>query len=62
MNEPYALIVIGVCIFGFLLLLIGIGSVYGGSWETVASGVATFTVIITIFSFAAYVLVGQLRR
>jgi len=62
MNELYAILAIFICLFGFLLLLLGLGSVYGGDWELVAQGVTKFIVLILIFAFAAYVLVKVMGR
>lgn len=62
MNELYAVLSIFICIFVFLLLLLGLGSFYGGDWEVVAQGVTQFIVIVTVFAFAAYVLVKVMER
>ena len=57
MDEMFSIISIGVCIFIFLALLLGIGSFYGGEWELVSQGVAKFFLLIVGFAFGAYVLV-----
>ena len=62
MDEMYAIIAIGLCIFAFLIILLGLGSFYGGNWELVAQGVTKFLLIIVGFSFAAYVLVNLMGR
>jgi len=62
MNEAYAIIGIFACIFAFLLLLLGIGSFYGGDWETVAQGVTPFIMLVLGFAFGAYVLWNLLGR
>lgn len=61
-DEGAALLIIGVCIFMFAALLLGIGSVYGGSWEVVAQGVIGFIVVITCFAFGCYVAVQLMER
>jgi len=58
----YALLGIGLCVFAFLLVLLGIGSFYGGAWETVAQGIAKFILIIVGFAYGCYVLVKVLER
>ena len=62
MNEMFAIIGIGLCVFAFLLILLGIGSFYGGDWELVAQGVSKFILIVVGFSFAAYVLVRLMGK
>lgn len=62
MDELYALIGIGICIFAFLLVLLGIGSFYGGDWELIAQGISKFILIIVGFAFGSYVLVKVLER
>ncbi len=62
MDEMYVIIGIGLCVFAFLAILLGLGEFYGGDWETVAQGVTKFILIIVGFSFAAYVLVRLGRR
>lgn len=62
MDEMYAVLGIGLCIFVFLVILLGLGSFYGGDWELVAQGVTKFILIITGFSFAVYVLVKLMGR
>jgi len=61
-NEMYAVIGIGLCIFAFLALLLGIGQAYGGQWQLVAQGVATFIFIIVAFAVGMYVLFSLLGR
>lgn len=61
-NEMYAAIGIGVCITAFLAILLGIGDAYGGDWQTVAQGVATFTIIIVAFAIGCYVLFNLVSR
>jgi len=62
MDEMYAIIGIGICVFAFLAILLGLGSFYGGDWETVAQGVTKFILIITGFAFAVYVLVNLMGK
>lgn len=61
MDDWIGLISVGVCIFVFLAILLGIGSFYGGDWETVSIGVAKFFLLIVGFAFAAFVLVKWLE-
>ena len=62
MDEMYAVIGIGICVFAFLAILLGMGSFYGGDWETVAQGVTKFILIIVGFSFAVYVLMKLMGK
>jgi len=62
MDEMYAIIGIGLCVFAFLAILLGMGSFYGGDWETVSQGVTKFILIIVGFSFACYVLVNLMGK
>lgn len=62
MDEMYAILGIGLCIFAFLLILLGIGSFYGGDWELIAQGVTQFILIVVGFAFGCYVLVKVLER
>lgn len=62
MDEMYAVIGIGLCIFAFLIILLGLGSFYGGDWELVAQGVTQFILIVVGFAFAVYVLVKLMER
>lgn len=61
MDELYAVLSIGVCIFLFLLVILALGSFYGGSWELIAQGVTPFILLIVGFSFGAYVLIKLLE-
>lgn len=56
MDDVYAIIGIGLSIFAFLLLLMGIGAYAGGDWETVAIGITPYMIIITGFAFACFIL------
>jgi len=62
MNELYAILGIGICLFLFLLVLLGLGSFYGGDMEIIASGVTQFILLIVAFAFGAYVLVSLMGR
>lgn len=62
MDEVYALIGIGLCIFCFLAVLLGIGEFYGGDWQLVAQGVTKVILIIVAFAFACFVLVKIMGR
>jgi hypothetical protein len=62
MDEAYAVVVIGVCVFLFLLILVGIGDFYGGNWELVAQGITQFILIVVGFAFGSYVLVKIMER
>lgn len=62
MDEMAAVLGIGVCLFAFLLVLLGIGSAAGGDWALIAEGVATFFAIIVMFCFGAFVLVKLMER
>jgi len=62
MDEVYAIVGIGLSLFAFLLILLGIGSFYGGDWELIAQGVTKFILIVVGFSFGCYVLVKILER
>ena len=62
MNEMFAVIGIGLCVFAFLLILLGIGSFYGGDWELVAQGVSKFILIVVGFAFASYILVNLMGK
>ncbi len=62
MDEAFAIITIGISIFLFLLVLLGIGSFYGGDWNTVAQGVAKFILLIVGFCFGMYILVTVINR
>lgn len=56
MDDVYVLIGIGLSIFAFLLMLLGIGAYAGGDWDTVAKGITPFILIITGFAFACFIL------
>jgi hypothetical protein len=62
MNEMYAVVGIGLCIFVFLAFLLGLGSFYGGQWEAVSQGVAKFILLIVGFAIGAFVLIRVLGR
>ena len=62
MDEMYAIIGIGISVFAFLIILLGLGSFYGGDWELVAQGVTQFILIIVGFAFGAYVLVKVMGK
>jgi len=62
MNEMYAILGIGICLVLFLLVMLGIGSLAGGDWESVAQGVTPFIMLVLGFAFGAYVLWNLLGR
>jgi hypothetical protein len=62
MDEASAILGIGVCLFAFLAVLLGIGSFYGGDWQLVAQGITQFFLIIVGFSFGAYVLIKIMEK
>jgi hypothetical protein len=55
-NNILAVIGILIAIFSFLLVLLGIGQYFGGSWNDVAQGVAKFILVITVFALGVYTL------
>jgi len=57
MDESVAVVMIGICVAVFLLILLGIGSFYGGDWETVAQGVTQFILLIVAFAVGSFVIV-----
>jgi hypothetical protein len=62
MDDVYVIIVIFLCIFGFLLVLLGMGSFYGGDMNTIAQGVSKFILLITGFAFGCFVLWRLLKK
>jgi len=62
MDEMFAVVGIGLCLFAFLLVLLGLGSFYGGEWEIIAQGVTKFMVLVVGFAFGAYVLFKIMGR
>ncbi len=62
MDDMAAIVSIGVCIFAFLAVLLGIGQFYGGDWQLVAQGVAQFMLLVVAFSFGAFVLIRIMGR
>lgn len=62
MDDMYMLIAIGLCVFAFLALLLGIGQFYGGQWNLVAQGVTKFIMVIVGFAFAAFVIVRLMKK
>jgi hypothetical protein len=62
MNEAAAIVGIGISIFAFLLVLVGIGSFYGGDWQLVAQGIAQFILIVVAICFGFFVLVKIMER
>lgn len=61
-DEILAPVLIGLAIFAVALIVMAMGEFYGSGWNTVAQGVTTFTIVIVIFAFAAYVLIKYLGR
>lgn len=62
MDDAFAIIAIGLSIFIFLVILLGIGEFYGGAWSSIAQGVAPFILLIVAFCFGAFILVRVMRR
>lgn len=62
MDQGFAVIGIGLAIFCFLLVLLGIGSFYGGDWNTVAQGIAKFILIIVGFAVGVFALIAIMGR
>jgi hypothetical protein len=62
LDEVYALIAIGLCIFAFLLVLLGIGEFYGGDLKTIAEGVAKFVMIIVAFAYGCFVVMRLIKK
>ena len=62
MDELVSIVIIGFCIFSFLLVLLGIGEFYGGNWQLIARGVTQFILIIVGFAFGCFVLVKIMER
>ena len=56
MEDAYVLITIGLSIFAAILVILGIGSYFGGDWNTVAQGVTQFILVIVAIIFAFFVL------
>ena len=62
MNEMFAILGIGLSVFCFLMLLLGLGEFYGGDWETVAQGVTVFILVIVGFALGAFVLMKVVEK
>lgn len=62
MDDMYAVIAIVLCIFAFLLVLLGLGEFYGGEWSLIAQGLAKFILLVMAFCFGAFVLVRLVGR
>ena len=62
MDDAAAIVTIGICLFAFLLVLLGLGEFYGGEWQLIAQGVATFMLLIVAFAFGAFVLVRVINK
>lgn len=62
MDDMFAVVGIGLSVCIFLLILLGIGEFYGGSWNTIAQGVAPFILLVTVFALGCYVLVRWLNK
>lgn len=62
MDEMLTIVIIGLCIFCFLAILLGIGTFYGGDWQLIAQGVTSVILIIVGFAFGCFVLVKLLKR
>jgi hypothetical protein len=60
--DPVTIVFIYIAYFAFLLFLLGFGEVQGGEWQTVAQGVAKFSLLIVGFASAVWVIVGLLGR
>ena len=58
MADDHVVAVIGIClaIFCFLMLLLGVGAYFGGSWVFVTQGVTKYIFVVTVFSLACYTL------
>lgn len=61
MDEILAVVGIGLCICIFLIIIVSIGSFYGGSWDLVAQGVTKFILLIVAFSIGAFVLMKNME-
>lgn len=62
MDDMYVLVSVGLCIFVFLAILLGIGQFYGGQWNIIAQGVVKFILLIVAFAFAALVIVRLMKK
>jgi hypothetical protein len=62
MDDTYALIAIGLCIFAFLLVLLGVGSFYGGDMNTIAIGVTKFILLIVAFAYGAFIVWRLMKK
>lgn len=62
MDELLSLLIIGVCIFIFLLVVLAMGSYLGGQWELIAQGVTQVILLIVGFAYGTYVLIKVMRR
>lgn len=60
--NAFAVVAIGLSIFVFLAILLGIGEFYGGDWQTVAQGVTKFILIIVGFAVGSYVVVALMEK
>lgn len=56
MDEMLSLVIVGLCIAAFLIILLGVGSFFGGDWELVAQGVASFIMVIVGFVYGCIVV------
>ena len=56
------IIFIYMAVFIFLLFLLVFGEVQGGEWQTVAQGVARFSLLIVGFATAVLVIVKLIGR
>lgn len=62
MDEAYALIGIGLAFFSLLIIIMGVGTFYGGEWELVAQGLTQFMLLAVAFSFGVYVVVKVMGK
>lgn len=60
-DEVFTVVVVGLSVLIFSLILLGLGSWYGGNWEAVAQGIVAFMGVVVAFYVAAMVLIKFIR-
>lgn len=56
-DEVFTVVVVGLAVLIFSLILLGLGSWYGGNWEAVAQGIVAFMGIVVAFYIGALALI-----
>ena len=62
MDEAFALVGVGLCVFAFCIILLGLGSWQGGNWEAIAQAVISVVGLIAAIFLAAFVLKNIIDR